>query len=884
MPATEFKNDTFYTLAGGSLTLDDQRDFVLLAGDDVDYDYWTATYTFSGGWSGSVDMGGGDDVVAFGSGHYAVNGGEGFDLANFAMVPYIARVGMEANGGWAPVGIHATLGGSATFGGVSVTWTNSAYQTSQKFTYTNPSYGAFTHSLAGFEALIGAEGDDVLIGTDDGVLEVFSGGIGGNDSIDGMGGEDWVIYDRVDDWWTQAKLVVDLRQGRSDQTLRHADEQKILTDTLSGIESLASRALDTRFIGDDNNNSFLPVYGAFRFDGGKGIDTLVLDARGFTSGLAASLIGRAHNTTPNYPNGWTVDLAAGTAQAYGVTGSSGKLISVENVIGTVRDDIITGNGRANRLEGFDGNDTINGGGGDDIIIGGEGVDQITGGKGRDTFVFTQGGQMIISDFTFGEDRLQLTGQNPLAKSVAVGGIDVLINSLGADLTITQLDLTPVATLTNGLTQLGKLFSKTWSKEAVTYVGTEAVDQMEGNKDANVMLGQEGNDRIDGGGGDDDIDGDDGDDRLNGGGGKDTLHGGTGRDILAGGGANDVLYGGSDADTLRGGGGKDLLDGGSGRDTMTGGGGADIFVLSDNRDSGNIGGLIGDLITDFNVFEDKLDFSGFIQAGIPVTKAALSLKKVMERGADASFTLLLDDASSNGKIEVATLEFAKGTTKENVLKKLKLIAEGELGDGVESVGGGVFNVGSAVREFFTGEGSQIINAITGAHSIHAGAGDDTINGGSGAERLYGGMGNDIVRGGGGDDFLFGGRGSDVLEGGAGNDTLITGNGEDTVDGGKGKDKIMLGAGTNHVTGGAGKDTFIFTKDAGKGITHLNDFDPDQDKLIFDKSLKALDKFRMEVVDNVTNVYYQHKLHGEIQESLLFVIDGDSRMLESILNNF
>lgn len=121
----------------------------------------------------------------------------------------------RGDGPWVPVSIHATLNGSVTFGGISVTWTNSAYQTSQKFTYTNPSYGAFTHSPAGFEALLGAEDDDVLIGTDDGVLEVFSGGIDGNDVIDGKGGQDWVLYGRVYDYHTQAKLMVEPQRRTS---------------------------------------------------------------------------------------------------------------------------------------------------------------------------------------------------------------------------------------------------------------------------------------------------------------------------------------------------------------------------------------------------------------------------------------------------------------------------------------------------------------------------------------------------------------------------------------------------------------------------------------------------------------------------------------------
>ena len=80
-----------------------------------------------------------------------------------------------------------------------------------------------------------------------------------------------------------------------------------------------------------------------------------------------------------------VDLALGTGQV-GLSSTPSEndydtLVSIENIIGSSKNDIINGNDAANKLEGRDGNDTLLGGDGDDKLIGGEGNDLIQGGKG-----------------------------------------------------------------------------------------------------------------------------------------------------------------------------------------------------------------------------------------------------------------------------------------------------------------------------------------------------------------------------------------------------------------------------------------------------------------------------------------------------------------------
>lgn len=91
-------------------------------------------------------------------------------------------------------------------------------------------------------------------------------------------------------------------------------------------------------------------------------------------------------------------------------------------------------------------------------------------------------------------------------------------------------------------------------------------------------------------------------------GNDILFGGDGNDTIDGSFDNDRVEGGAGADLLSGGTGNDVLVGDAGADVLTGGSGADVFVFRAATDSLNqLGGA--DLITDFQIGIDKLDFTG-----------------------------------------------------------------------------------------------------------------------------------------------------------------------------------------------------------------------------------------------------------------------------------
>ena len=103
----------------------------------------------------------------------------------------------------------------------------------------------------------------------------------------------------------------------------------------------------------------------------------------------------------------------GTVIAYGS--------KIDNLIGSQGNDLIIGTPN---------NNIIIGGAGADFLIGGGGVDTLTGGAGADTFQITAGqvGYSVITDFTPGEDKINLAGGLKLADLIITQGIGGQSNS------------------------------------------------------------------------------------------------------------------------------------------------------------------------------------------------------------------------------------------------------------------------------------------------------------------------------------------------------------------------------------------------------------------------------------------------------------------------
>jgi Ca2+-binding RTX toxin-like protein len=86
--------------------------------------------------------------------------------------------------------------------------------------------------------------------------------------------------------------------------------------------------------------------------------------------------------------------------------------------GLGNDTILAGSGN-DSASGGEGNDSLDGGNGNDLLIGGENGDTLTGGIGNDIFVVLSrvystnslNGMDVITDFTKGEDKIDVTGMN-----------------------------------------------------------------------------------------------------------------------------------------------------------------------------------------------------------------------------------------------------------------------------------------------------------------------------------------------------------------------------------------------------------------------------------------------------------------------------------------
>jgi Ca2+-binding RTX toxin-like protein len=113
--------------------------------------------------------------------------------------------------------------------------------------------------------------------------------------------------------------------------------------------------------GNAGNDTFLGGAGADSFAGGGGIDTVRYE----------------HSDA-----GVTINLATDTASGGDATGDTFN--SIENVVGSGHNDMLTGDAGANRLDGGAGDDRIWGGDGNDTLAGGHGADVLAGGKGIDT--------------------------------------------------------------------------------------------------------------------------------------------------------------------------------------------------------------------------------------------------------------------------------------------------------------------------------------------------------------------------------------------------------------------------------------------------------------------------------------------------------------------
>jgi Ca2+-binding RTX toxin-like protein len=675
--------------------------------------------------------------------------------------------------------------------------------------------------LAGNDTLLGGSGDDILVG-----------GVGG-DWLDGGEGFDFVSYE------TEAGppapllnlIVIDL--SNPDQSWGEASGDRFVS--IEGVIGsnfndfiLGRSDVDETLIGGAGDDLLIGQGGADTLIGGAG-DDLLMDAIGnvrFEGGDGRDAVSYSHGYT-----GLTVGVTADLSDPSRNTGvaAGDAYDSIENLMGSVLDDMLVGDTGNNALIGSYGNDRLIGGAGADILNGNvffnwnpavvyegdpdlsnDGFDVAsyetaasgvtaslrdasinTGDAAGDTYVLIEGLAGSVFDDILEGDRYSNRLEGGAGNDILIGtagdwnaytdtldggeGYDTaVLAAVRAAYTITFDATTGTYTLSSNVDS-----ARVTNIEALQFAdGTVSVASLVvGDNNDNVLMGTDNADDISGAGGDDTLEGFGGDDRIDGSDGFDLAsyaHAAAAVRVDLGiSGAQDT--GGSGTDTLLhvegliGSAFDDTLIGNSGDNILLGGAGNDVLI-----------GLLGTNTFDGGAGSDTVSY-----------------------------------AASWGGV---TVDLTIGGTQPTFSDRWSGIASDTL-VGIENV------IGSDVW-------------------------GDTLMGDGGANRLTGGAGNDVLMGRGGGDILDGGAQTDTAsyaeaatgvtvdlaisgpqETGEGADTLIgienlTGSAfADTLDGdsgwnhliGGGGNDILMGRGGNNILdGGEGVDTVSYT-DALAGVT-------------------------------------------------------------------
>ena len=559
--------------------------------------------------------------------------------------------------------------------------------------------------------------------------------------------------------------------------------------------------------------------------------------------------------------GITVVLAAGT------------ITNIENIIGSIYDDDLTGDAQ------------------DNVIEGGRGGDMLDGGVGDDTLSYANSNDWVR--VTLADDGALTEPSRGHARGDMAENFENVTGSAYDD----ELTGNNVANVLMGGDGDDEL---TGGAEADTVEGGAGADEMDGDDGNEVgqtrsmadVLSYAGSDAgvtvnlatasASGGHADDDtivtfevdVPADDPDDDpteldvstfeyVTGSMHDDTFSGDHRFNVLKGGAGDDTLRGGGEADHLIGGPGADMLDGGSSLATEDDPDTADVDESAQHIDwavyreamegvtvnlaidRGTGGEADGDTLVNIELVwgsthddtfiagngPDYIHGDGHGENGDTVSYEASELGVTVNLTSDQP-TQAFDEDPSVDDLGGAIATIPATTDEDNSN------TNGAAGDRL----GGIENLtGSDNNDSLTGDANANIlrggagdDMLVGSDkntdgdertgqslSSAADVTDDKLYGGDGDDVLEGRVGNDLLEGGAGDDELYGGNQDEGESGHRGNDTLRGGDGNDILDGGIWHDHLSGGAGNDIMTGGRHHDRFYFAP--GHGYDYILDFD-------------------------------------------------------------
>lgn len=644
----------------------------------------------------------------------------------------------------AGLGINAVIPGRRTHVATEI---RTQYTASTDTTWIRNDQTGFVIQLAGRHALkefnfllkdgaaagptiLGGNAAETLAGTAaSDVISALSGndtifGGPGADTIDGGLGSDIVTYAA-----SGAGVWVDLE-------LALGSGGHAAGDSIRQVEHLIGSAFSDRLVGTTGANSLVGMDGDDTLSGGDGADTIQGGAGGdlLLGGNGIDLLSYETSLA-------AVVVSFANAAARGGDATGDTISGFENLVGSGRNDRLTGDSQSNAVDAGGGNDVVEGEGSNDTLLGGAGDDQLFGQDGADSLV--GGTENDTLDGGAGRDSLD-----------GGSGNDVL----------------------RGGTDDDRVFDDSGNDRLL---GDDGNDSLASGAGMDTLQGGLGNDTLAGGDGADSLDGSAGIDLatyagsaaavsialhtgigagghaqgdtlvsiedLVGSGFGDSLEGNARRNAMSGGGGADTLRGWEASDTLNGESGDDILVGGAGSDFLSGGSNNDVYVFGVGDGS--------DTVSENGSGNDRIDLIGFAPAAVGYGRV----------GNTSDLIMTFPDAPGDRILVLRGLELG--------------------GDGIESVSaGGASRTIAEIRQIVLAaqatEGADTINGFVGVPNAMTGAGgndsllgsslNDSLAGGDGADTLDGAAGADSIAGGDGSDSLLGGIGADTLAGGAGAD--------------------------------------------------------------------------------------------------------------------
>jgi Ca2+-binding RTX toxin-like protein len=539
----------------------------------------------SDGTADTISGNGGDDLIVDGAGDHILDGGSGTDIFSIStQLSSGVNISLALQGAAQNTGIgNMTLSGFENLSGSG--WND---------TLTGDSGNNVLGGEQGNDTLVGGAGDDALYG--DGAFGVDTHGVGGSGQIvfysdittqfvGALGGDDVLEGGLGND-------TLDGGSGSDTASYAHASGSVTVTLTATGGSSSGADGNDTlvsieNVIGSAFNDTLSGNAGNNVLDGGLGSDTV------------------------SYANAVGAVAVTLTASGGSSTGADGNdtLISIENVVGSAFNDTLMGNAGANTLDGGTGSDTVsyaNASGGITVTLTAAGGSS-TGAGGNDTLVSIE--NVIGSGFD--DVITGNANANTLDGGLGTDAVSYANASSAVTVTLTAAGGTATGgggsdTLVSFENVTGSAFNDTLTGNdaANTLDGGAGNDTIQGGGGDDVLIGGDGADTLDGGTGINtaDYSASSAGVSVNLQNGKGT-GGAAAGDIISnvqnviGSAFADNLVGTSGANSLSGGAGNDTLNGGGGADTLIGGAGSDTFVFKTATDIGS--GPTTDSILDFN---------------------------------------------------------------------------------------------------------------------------------------------------------------------------------------------------------------------------------------------------------------------------------------------